>query len=232
MPGIERRMARYPQLYSRIGFSHRYAPLSKDELAFVLKRHWQHRGQEMSDDDFTDAQVMAAIARLTGGNFRLLQRLFVQVDRVLRINELSVVTAEVVEAAASALVIGHALAIKKVRHITIKVTRSRKVAGGLPQMLGFGTRHTAILEDAGCPSGSKGVELKGEILLDGRDAGVSDEGHGTSRWERALPRRPGRVHVSANSSRNQLVRLPVTERFTDRYNGFPPNARFPERALE
>ena len=50
----------------------------------------------MSDDDFTDAQVMAAIARLTGGNFRLLQRLFVQVDRVLRINELSVVTAEVV----------------------------------------------------------------------------------------------------------------------------------------
>lgn len=108
MPGIERRMARYPQLYSRIGFSHRYAPLSKDELAFVLKRHWQHRGQEMSDDDFTDAQVMAAIARLTGGNFRLLQRLFVQVDRVLRINELSVVTAEVVEAAASALVIGHA----------------------------------------------------------------------------------------------------------------------------
>ena len=79
MPGIERRMARYPQLYSRIGFSHRYAPLSKDELAFVLKRHWQHRGQEMSDDDFTDAQVMAAIARLTGGNFRLLQRLFVQV---------------------------------------------------------------------------------------------------------------------------------------------------------
>lgn len=89
MPGIERRMARYPQLYSRIGFS-------------------QHRGQEMSDDDFTDAQVMAAIARLTGGNFRLLQRLFVQVDRVLRINELSVVTAEVVEAAASALVIGHA----------------------------------------------------------------------------------------------------------------------------
>ena len=31
-----------------------------------------------------DAQVMAAIARLTGGNFRLLQRLFVQVDRVLQ----------------------------------------------------------------------------------------------------------------------------------------------------
>lgn len=108
MPGIEKRMARYPQFYSRIGFSHRYAPLSKEELAFVLKRHWRHLGHDMSEDDFTDMQAMASITRLTGGNFRLLQRLFVQIDRVLRINELSVITTDVIEAAASALVIGHA----------------------------------------------------------------------------------------------------------------------------
>lgn len=108
MPGIEKLMGRYPQLYSRIGFSHRYAPLSKDELAFVLKRHWKRHGQELDADDFTDTQAMAAVARLTGGNFRLLQRLFIQIDRVLRINELSVITEDIVEAAASALVIGHA----------------------------------------------------------------------------------------------------------------------------
>lgn len=108
MPGIEKRMGRYPQLYSRIGFSHRYALLSKDELAFVLQRHWKRLGQNLEADDFTDTQAVAAVTRLTGGNFRLLQRLFFQIDRVLRINELSLITEDIVEAAASALVIGHA----------------------------------------------------------------------------------------------------------------------------
>jgi hypothetical protein len=40
MPGIERRLARYPQLYSRVGFLHHYQPLSTDEQAFVLSRRW------------------------------------------------------------------------------------------------------------------------------------------------------------------------------------------------
>lgn len=108
MPGIEKRMGHYPQLYSRVGFSHRYPPLSQEELRFVLARHWKRLGSELDLDDFTDSQAAAAIARLTGGNFRLLQRLVAQMDRVLRINELTTITEDVVEAAAGALVIGHA----------------------------------------------------------------------------------------------------------------------------
>ena len=108
MPGIEKRMGHYPQLYSRVGFSHRYPPLSQEELRFVLTRHWKRLGSELDLDDFTDSQAAAAIARLTGGNFRLLQRLVAQMDRVLRINELTTITEDVVEAAAGALVIGHA----------------------------------------------------------------------------------------------------------------------------
>lgn len=108
MPGIERRMERYPQLYSRVGFAHHYRPLQGDELTFVLTRHWRRLGLALDEADFTDVEAMATIARITGGNFRLLQRLFVQIGRILKINDLTVITSDVVEAARSTLVIGAA----------------------------------------------------------------------------------------------------------------------------
>jgi len=52
-----------------------------------------------------DAVVLNAIARITGGNFRLIQRLFAQLDRVLTINSLATVTTDVVEAARESLVV-------------------------------------------------------------------------------------------------------------------------------
>ena len=106
MPGMEKRLSRYPQLYSRVGFAHHYRPLQGDELSFVLSRHWRNLGLTLDEADFTDAQAIASIARITGGNFRLLHRLFVQIERILKINGLSVITDDVVEAARSTLVIG------------------------------------------------------------------------------------------------------------------------------
>jgi len=106
MPGIDKRMARYPQLFSRVGFAHHYRPLQNQELTFVLTRRWRDLGLSLDDADFTDAQAVAAIVRMTGGNFRLLHRLFVQIERILRLNELTVITEDVVEAARSTLVIG------------------------------------------------------------------------------------------------------------------------------
>jgi len=106
MPGMEKRLSRYPQFYSRVGFAHHYRALTGEELSFVLTRHWRALGLDLDDADFTDAQAIASIARITGGNFRLLQRLFVQIERIMKINELSVVTDDVVEAARSTLVVG------------------------------------------------------------------------------------------------------------------------------
>ena len=108
MPGIGTRLSHYPQLYSRVGFSHEYPTLSKEEMHFVLSRHWKKFGLELDDADFTDTRAASTIIRLTGGNFRLLQRLFMQIERVLRINEVPMITEEVVEAAARALIIGNA----------------------------------------------------------------------------------------------------------------------------
>ena len=106
MPGFEKRLSRYPQLYSRVGFAHHYRPLRGDELAFVLNNHWQRLGLRLDQADFTDSQAISSVARITGGNFRLLQRLFVQINRIMRINQLTVITDDVVEAARSTLVIG------------------------------------------------------------------------------------------------------------------------------
>lgn len=106
MPGIEKQMARYPQLYSRIGFAHHYRALKGNELTFILTKHWKKLGLTLDEADFTDTQAMAAIARITGGNFRLLNRVLVQIERILKINELNVISNEVVEAACSTLVIG------------------------------------------------------------------------------------------------------------------------------
>ena len=106
MPGIEKRLAAYPQLYSRIGFAHQYRALTDDELAFVLTRHWRRLGLTLDLDDFTDAQGVAAVARITRGNFRLVHRLFTQVERLMKINNLSVLSTEIIEAARATLVIG------------------------------------------------------------------------------------------------------------------------------
>lgn len=107
MPGIDQRFRHYPQLYSRLGFSHHYRGLGRDELHFVLDKHWKRLGRTLDPDDFTDAQAIAAVERITRGNFRLLERLFPQITRVLRINQLETITDDVIEAAASILVIGN-----------------------------------------------------------------------------------------------------------------------------
>ncbi len=106
MPGLDKRLSRFPQLYSRVGFVHQFRALSPEELRFILSYKWAHLGLMLQPEDFTDAEAIAAITRITGGNFRLLQRLFAQIERILRINELQMVTKEVVEAAREVLVIG------------------------------------------------------------------------------------------------------------------------------
>ena len=105
MPGIEKRLARYPQFYSRIGFVHEFRALSSSEIQQLLESRWTPPGVKLPGDAI-DASTAASIIRLTGGNFRLLNRLLTQIERILEINTLQEVNKEVVEAARESLVIG------------------------------------------------------------------------------------------------------------------------------
>jgi len=105
MPGLEKRLMRAPQLYSRVGFAHEMEPLSDDETRDFLGKRWSHRVRPHSDD-FTDKEAVGTILRITRGNLRLIDRLMLQVEHVLVANETQIVTKDVVETARQNLIIG------------------------------------------------------------------------------------------------------------------------------
>ncbi len=105
MPGIEKRMARYPQFYSRIGFVHEFRPLNVTEMLRLLTKRWTPPGVTLPE---MDSEAVASVIRITGGNFRLFERVLTQIERITEINKMGQVSKVVVEAARENLVIGQA----------------------------------------------------------------------------------------------------------------------------
>lgn len=105
MPGLEKRLMRAPQLYSRVGFAHEMEPLSDDETRNFLEKRWNCRVKP-SSDDFTDKEAIVTILRITRGNIRLIEQLMMQVEHVLVANQTQIVTKDVVETAQQNLIIG------------------------------------------------------------------------------------------------------------------------------
>lgn len=107
MPGIEKRVARFPQFYSRIGFVHEFRPLDEAQMTNLLKKRWLPSGVKLPDTVLAP-DVIASLIRMSGGNFRLLTRLLTQVERILKVNQVEIVSKEIVTAARDSLVIGQA----------------------------------------------------------------------------------------------------------------------------
>ncbi len=106
MPGIEKRLSRFPQFYSRVGFIHQFKALGNLEMRFILEKKWQDLGLILNICNANDNESMAAVIRITRGNFRLIDQLMMQIERLMRINNLKTITKEVVEAARECLIIG------------------------------------------------------------------------------------------------------------------------------
>lgn len=106
MPGLEKRLARYPQLYSRIGFVHEFKPLSAEEMRFIFARHSETLGLRFDPERYEDVEAMNAAIGVTRGNFRLIERLFAQMQRIMAVNNIDALSADLVQAARDCLVIG------------------------------------------------------------------------------------------------------------------------------
>ena len=82
-----------------------FAPWMPTKCKNYSSVRWTPAGVTLPDEKLIP-EVIASLIRMTGGNFRLLTRLLTQIERVLRVNDLHLVSNEVVEAARDSLVIG------------------------------------------------------------------------------------------------------------------------------
>jgi len=79
MPSLEKQLARYPQLYSRIGFIHEYGLLSTETARSLLHDRWLPADIKLPEKAFADEEGIAAIIRIAQGNFRRLFMLLMQI---------------------------------------------------------------------------------------------------------------------------------------------------------
>lgn len=111
-PKLERRVEKFPQLYSRIGFYLEYEPFSvqetEDFLALALSE-WEGLVDgpriRTATRTFTAAERAAirGIHRTTGGVVREIRRLMEQVERIVRVNGVPGMDIDVVRLAAECL---------------------------------------------------------------------------------------------------------------------------------
>lgn len=72
----------------------------------LLEYKWKDLDFDLKLEDFSDYEAITTIIKITKGNFRLIHRLFSQIDRIMEINNLDKISVEVVEVARDSLVIG------------------------------------------------------------------------------------------------------------------------------
>ena len=75
-------------------------------MKFLFEQKWKELGHQFDNQTFIDVEAINEIIKITQGNFRLITRIFDQMQRIKEINNLSNISKELVDAAKKCLVIG------------------------------------------------------------------------------------------------------------------------------
>ena len=65
MSGIEKRLARYPQCYSRIDFAHEFDRLSENKIHHILEYKWEELGLSLQLENFSNHEAINSIIKIT-----------------------------------------------------------------------------------------------------------------------------------------------------------------------
>lgn len=105
--GLEKVISCLPQFRNRVGFRHEFKPLSVADMTDLIDSAcFKELRLGIQDNHFDSRETIEKLARATSGNMRTLNRLCLQIKRVMKINGLDAITDDVVETARQALIIG------------------------------------------------------------------------------------------------------------------------------
>jgi hypothetical protein len=104
MPGLDRTLTRYQQLYSRIGFLYGYKSLDAARVRDILKQPSVF-GVDLGAEAFSEEAIAGMIGH-SEGNFRTLGKLTQRVESILEINKRTVADAEVAQLARQQILLG------------------------------------------------------------------------------------------------------------------------------
>jgi len=108
-PGMDRRLERQPHFSHRVAFVHQYRQLNLDEARLFIDRKLEELGLSKPESD-----LYSVIYWYTQGNFRMLNNLFLQMARLLKINAMTEITRDLIDTAREILLFGLSMPVAKV----------------------------------------------------------------------------------------------------------------------
>ena len=105
---MDRRLERQPHFSHRVAFVHQYKQLSLEEVRLYIDYKLDAMGLSKPQND-----LYSVIYWYTQGNFRMLNNLFLQISRLIRINAMTEITRDLIDTAREILLFGLTVPIAK-----------------------------------------------------------------------------------------------------------------------